>query len=44
MFTVTFVLILIALITTVASAMGKAPLWIPVFMLVLLHLLAILPL
>ncbi len=43
MLTVTFFLVIAAFIATVASAMGKAPLWLPVMLLVLVHLLAVLP-
>lgn len=34
------VLVLSALVFTLASALGKAPLWVAVFLLVLVHLLA----
>lgn len=43
MLNVTLLLLLAAFITTVVSGMGKCPLWIPVLLLVLLHLLAVLP-
>lgn len=42
--TVLLVLVLIALVCTVLSAMGKCPLWIPVFILCLVELLRLLPL
>jgi len=43
MLTVFVVLVLIALIATVVSAMGKAPLWIGVVFLCIIELLRILP-
>ena len=43
MLSVTFLLVLAAFIATIASAIGKCPLWVPVLLLVLVHLLAILP-
>ena len=42
--TVTFLLVLAAFIVTIASAMGKAPLWVGVLLLVLVELLRIVPL
>ena len=44
MLTVTFLLVLAAFIVTIASAMGKAPLWVAVLLLVLVELLRIVPL
>jgi hypothetical protein len=44
MVTVFFVLVLIAIGCAVASAIGKAPLWISVFVLCLIELLRVLPL
>lgn len=43
MLTLIFVLVLTAFIITIASAMGKAPLWIAVFLLVLVELIRVLP-
>lgn len=43
MLTLTLLLVLAAFVVTVASAMGKAPLWIAVFLLVVLELLRIMP-
>lgn len=44
MLTLTFLLILAAFIMTFVSACGKCPLWIPVFLLVMLELLRVVPL
>ena len=43
MLTVTLVLVLSAFITTIAAALNKCPLWVPVLLLVVLHLLSALP-
>lgn len=43
MLTVTLLLVLAAFVCTIASAMGKCPLWVAVLILVVVHLLAILP-
>ncbi len=43
MLTVTLLLVLAAFVVTIASAMGKAPLWPAVLLLVVVHLLAGLP-
>lgn len=44
MVTVTFLLVLAAFVVTIASAMGKAPLWVAVLLLVLIELLRVIPL
>lgn len=43
MLTVTLVLVLAAFLCTIASALGKCPLWVAVLLLCVMHLLAILP-
>ena len=43
MLTVTLLLVLAAFVCTIASALGKCPMWIPVLLLVVVHLLAVLP-
>ncbi len=43
MLTITLLLVLSAFVVTVVAAMGKAPLWVAVMLLVLVHLLAVLP-
>ena len=43
MMTVTFLLVLAAFVVTIASAMGKAPLWVAVLLLVVVHLLSVVP-
>jgi hypothetical protein len=43
MLSVTLLLVLAAFVCTIGSALGKCPLWVPVLLLVLVHLLAILP-
>ena len=43
MLTVSLVLVLAAFFVTVAAALGRAPLWVAVIILVLLHMLAVLP-
>jgi hypothetical protein len=44
MITVILLLVLAAFVVTIASAMGKAPLWVAVLLLVVVHLLTSLPL
>jgi len=44
MLTVTFLLALAAFIVAIASAMGKAPLWVAVLLLCLIELLRVVPL
>jgi len=41
--TVSFVLLFLAIGTVIASAVGKCPLWIPVFLVILLLLIERLP-
>lgn len=41
--TLTLLLVLSAFVVTIASAIGKAPLWVAVFLLVLIHLIQVLP-
>jgi hypothetical protein len=41
--TVTVLLALTAFVTTIVSAIGKCPLWVPVLVLCVLHLLMALP-
>lgn len=43
MITLTLLLVLTAFIVTIASAMGKAPLWVAVLLLVILELLRDVP-
>lgn len=43
MLTVTMLLALAAFVVTVGAAMGRAPLWVAVLLLVVLHLLTALP-
>ena len=43
MFSLTLLLALIALVVTVMHAMGRAPLYVAVLLLCLIHLLAVLP-
>lgn len=43
MLTVMLLLVLAAFVCTVASAIGKCPLWIAVLFLVVIHLLGVLP-
>ncbi len=43
MLTVTLLLVLAAFVCTVASAIGKCPLWVAVLLLCVVHLLAVLP-
>ena len=43
MLTVTLLLVLAAFVVTVAAAMGKAPLWVAVLLLVVVHLLSVVP-
>lgn len=40
---VTFFLVLAAFICTIANAIGKCPAWVPIMLLVLIHLLTALP-
>ncbi len=44
MLTVALLLVLAAFVVTIASAMGKAPLWVAVLLLVVLELLRAIPL
>ena len=44
MLTVMLLLVIAAFVVTIASAMGKAPLWVAVLLLVVVHLLTSLPL
>jgi len=41
--TVLLLFVLAAFVLTLASAMGKVPLWVAVLMLVIVHLIALLP-
>jgi hypothetical protein len=43
MLTVPLIIILLALVFVMASMAGRAPLWVPVFLLVIYHLLGLLP-
>ncbi len=43
MMTVPFFLAVAAFVTTIVSAMGKCPVWVPVLLLTLIHLLAAMP-
>ena len=43
MLTVTLLLVLAAFVVTVGSAMGRAPLWVAVLLLVVVHLLSLMP-
>jgi hypothetical protein len=43
MLTVTFCLVVAAFICTIANALGKCPAWVPIMLLVLIHLLTVLP-
>lgn len=43
MLTITLLLVLAAFVCTIAWALGKCPGWVPVLLLVVVHLLAILP-
>ena len=43
MLTVTLLLVLAAFVVTIASATGKAPLWVAVLLLVMIHLLSVVP-
>jgi hypothetical protein len=43
MLTVTLLLVLAAFLVTIAAAMGRAPLWIAVLLLVVVHLLNVVP-
>ena len=44
MLTVTLLLVIAAFICTIAAALGKCPLWIPVLLLCVVHLVAAIPL
>ena len=44
MLTVTFLLVIAAFIVTIANAIGKAPLWVAVLLLCVVHLLSVVPL
>ena len=41
--TVILFLVVAAFICTIANALGKCPAWVPLMLLVLIHLLAVLP-
>ena len=41
--TVTIILVIIALITAIANAMGKCPVWIPITLVCIVLLLQVLP-
>ena len=41
--TIALLLVLAAFVVTIASAIGKAPLWVAVLLLVVVHLLGVLP-
>jgi len=43
MLTLTLLLVLAAFVVTIASAIGKAPLWVAVLLLVMIHLLSVVP-
>lgn len=43
MLTVTLLLVLAAFVCAIANALGKCPAWVPIILLVIVHLLAILP-
>lgn len=43
MLSVNVLLALVAFVCTVANAMGRCPIWVPVLILTLIHLLAVLP-
>lgn len=43
MLTLTLLLVLAAFIVTISSAMGKAPLWVAVLLLVMIELLRVIP-
>ncbi len=44
MITVVFLLVMAAFVVTVASAMGKCPLWVAVLLLVMVELVRVVPL
>lgn len=44
MLTVTMLLVLAAFVCTIASAIGKCPLWVAVLLLCVVHLVALMPL
>lgn len=41
--TLTLLLVLAAFCTTIANALGKCPAWVPLFLLVVIHLLSVMP-
>lgn len=43
MLTVSLLLVLAAFLCTIANAVGYCPVWVPLLLLVLIHLLAVLP-
>lgn len=43
MLSIALLLVLAAFVVTIAAAMGKAPLWVAVLLLVLVHLFTLLP-
>lgn len=43
MLSVTFLFILAAFVTTIANAIGKCPIWVPMLLVVLVLLLGVLP-
>jgi len=44
MLTIMFLLVIIAFLLTIGSAIGRVPLWIPVLLLTIIELLRVLPL
>jgi hypothetical protein len=43
MLTITLILLVAALLITIASSLGKAPLWVAVILVIIVQLLAVLP-
>jgi hypothetical protein len=43
MLTVTLLLVLVAFLCTIGSALGKCPSWVPVLLLCVIHLIEVLP-
>lgn len=43
MLNVNVLLVLAAFVCTIANALGKCPAWVPLFLLVMIHLLAVVP-
>lgn len=43
MITVVMLLVICALITTIIAGIGRGPLWVPVLLLVIVHLLTLFP-